>query len=224
MQTEFTEKMQITSLFEDFNNLQLLYGGSDLDAIYGCGKIESPKTCLVFMNPTARNVSSDKNWTGIKAPWLGTKNVWNMLYYLGVFDKKLVAEINAKKPKDWDYKFSEYVYKVISDNSLYITNLSKATQKDARALPNGVFKEYLELFKKEIVCIKPKLIVSFGNQVSSILLNKNIKVSEYRKRHEPLVINGVPYKIFPVYYPVGQGMRNIQMVQEDIFWILKNAF
>lgn len=224
MQTEFKTKTQITELFNRLDDLQQIYGDKNLDAIYGCGKIESPKVCLVFMNPTARNASSDKSWTGIKAPWLGTKNVWNMLYHLGMFDKKLVAEINTKKPKDWDYKFSERVYKVVSDNSLYITNLSKATQVDARPIASNVFKEYLDLFYKELLIVKPQIIISFGSQVSSVLLGKNIKVLDYRKKHEVIKIGGNSFNVFPVFYPVGQGMRNIKMAKEDVCWILKNTF
>jgi len=213
--------MLITSLFKEYDKLQQIYGDKNLDAIYGCGNIRNPKVCLVFMNPTARNVSANKNWKGIKAPWLGTKHVWNMFYHLGLFNEDIIEEINSKKPQDWDYIFSEKVYKIVSDNSIYITNLSKATQIDARPLPNDVFKQYRELFKQEMNQVKPEIIITFGNQVSSVLLEKNIKVSEYRKKNEILDIHGGNYKVFPVYYPVGQGMRNIKIAKEDIAWIIK---
>ena len=213
--------MQINSLFSKFDELQKIYGDKKLDAIYGGGKIKNPDFCLVFMNPTARNVAANKKWTGIKAPWIGTKNIWNMFYQLGLFDEEFINKINLKKPNDWDYKFSKAVYKKVCDNSIYITNLSKATQVDARALSDDVFKKYTELFKSEIDHIKPKVIITFGNQVSSVLLNKAIRVSEYRKKHEVLDIKGKSYKIFPVYYPVGQGMRNIKKAKEDIDWIIK---
>ena len=98
----------------------------------------------------------------------------------------------------------------------------KATQIDARSLPDSIFREYLGIFHQEIETIKPKVIITFGNQVSSILLDKKIKVSEYRKKFETLNINGKTYKVFPVYYPVGQGMRNISIAKEDIKWILNN--
>ena len=145
-----------------------------------------------------------------------------MFGQLGFFDKNFIDEINAKKPGDWDCEFAKKVYQKVRDNSIYITNLSKATQADARPLANEVFKKYLELFKKEIADIKPGIIISFGNQVSSVLLGKNIKVSEYRKKHELLGIGGAMYEVFPVYYPVGQGTRNLPLAREDIKWILKN--
>jgi len=214
--------MQITKLFDKFDKLQHIYGDKNLDAIYGCGNMHNPGLCLVFMNPTARNVSANKKWTGIKAPWIGTKNVWNMLYQLGLFNEKFIDEINSKKPADWDYEFSETVYKEVCNNSIYITNLSKATQMDARALSNDIFRKYMKLFNSEINHIKPDVIITFGNQVSSVLLNKNIKVSEYRKRYELFKVKGVSYKVFPVYYPVGQGMRNMKIAKQDIAWIIKN--
>ena len=214
--------MQITKLIKEFDKLQITYGDKNLDAIYGAGEIDNPKLCLVFMNPTGRNISSNKNWKGLKAPWIGTKNVWKMFYQLGLFDEKFFNEINSKKPNDWDYQFSERVYKKVKDNSIYITNLSKATQIDSRPLKNDVFKKYLAFFNDEINSVNPKNIITFGNQVSSVLLDKNIKVSEYRKKYDLIDVNGSKVKVFPVYYPVGQGMRNIKKAKEDIDWIRKN--
>ena len=86
-----------------------------------------------------------------------------------------------KKPKEWDYEFCNYVYEEIEKNKLFITNLGKCTQIDARPLPDEVLKKYLDLLFKEISIIKPKIIITFGNQVSSIILNKKISVSENRK-------------------------------------------
>ena len=214
--------MQITELFSAFDELHKLYGEKTLDAIYGCGNLQNPSLCLVFMNPTARNVSAFKSWKGLKAPWIGTKNVWEMFFQLGLLEKDIAENIKVKKPVEWDNQFAREVYQKIVESSMYITNLSKATQLDARPLPNEVFQKYVDLFKDEVSLVKPKVIITFGNQVSSVLLGKNIKVSEYRKKHELLNIKGVEYKVFPVYYPVGQGRRNITTAKEDISWILKN--
>ncbi len=214
--------MQVKKLLKDFDKLQNIYGDKNLDAIYGAGQIKNPKLCLVFMNPTARNIASDKKWIGLKAQWIGTKSVWKMFYQLGFFNKNFFNDIDKKKPKDWDYDFAKRVYKKVSGSSIYITNLSKATQIDSRPLKNDIFKKYLNLFIEEVSIIKPRVIITFGNQVSSILLNKNIKVSEYRKKFEILNINENVIKVFPVYYPIGQGMRNIEKAKEDITWIIKN--
>jgi DNA polymerase len=214
--------MQVTKLIKKFDKLQITYGDKNLDAIYGAGQIHNPKICLVFMNPTGRNVSSDKKWNGLKAPWIGTKNVWKMFFQLGFFDDTFFNEIENKNPNDWDYEFANKVYSKVRENSIYITNLSKATQIDARHLNNEVFRAYLDLFIEEIQIINPQIIITFGNQVSSILLGKNIKISDYRKKFEKFEVDGNIFKVFPVYYPVGQGMRNIVKAREDIKWILKN--
>ena len=145
-----------------------------------------------------------------------------MFHQLGFFDKQFIDEINSKKPSDRDYAFAEKVYQKVAENNIYITNLSKATQIDARPLPNDVFRKYLDIFKEEIDTVQPKVIITFGNQVSSVLLDQNIKVGEYRKRYELLEINDKKYRVFPVYYPVGQGMRNMKIAQEDITWITTN--
>ena len=70
--------------------------------------------------------------------------------------------------------------------------------------------------------IKPKIIITFGNQVSSIILNKKISVSENRKKCHKIQINKNEYKVYPVYYPVGNGIFNIDKSIEDIKWIIEN--
>ena len=76
--------------------------------------------------------------------------------------------------------------------------------------------------KQEILEINPKIIVTFGNQVSSILLGEKIKVSDCRKKDFDLNLSNKNFKVFPVYYPIGQGMRNIKKVIEDLKWVIKN--
>jgi DNA polymerase len=215
--------MQITSLFNEFNRLQNVHGDKNLDAIYGCGEINNPDLCLVFMNPTSRNVSSNKNWRGIKAPWLGTKNIWKMLYQLDIINRELADKIASKEPSDWNHEFAKELYREVARNSIYITNLSKATQLDARHLTDSVFEDYRELFKKEISILDPRLIITFGNQVSSVILNRSVKVSDYRKKYDILDVAGKKFRVFTVYYPVGQGMRNMAIAKEDVHWIMTEA-
>ena len=83
-------------------------------------------------------------------------------------------------------------------------------------------KEYLDLLKQEIEIIKPKVVILFGNQVSSIVLNKKISVSQCRKQLFTNKINNKEYKFYSVYYPVGNGRFNIDKSIEDINWIIKN--
>lgn len=66
------------------------------------------------------------------------------------------------------------------------------------------------------------MIILFGNQVSSIVLNKKISVFQERKQCHQLEINQRIYNCYSVYYPVGNGRFNIQKSIEDIIWILEN--
>ncbi|MFH1749802.1 MAG: uracil-DNA glycosylase family protein [bacterium] len=213
--------MQVKELHDKFDTLQFKFGDSSLSAIYGAGCINQPNICFVFMNPIKSNVSAHKDWMGLRAPWIGTKNVWKLLSALGFLDKGIYLEIKQSKPSDWDTAFADKVYQSIKNNKVYITNLAKSTQSDARSLPNSIFEEYLPLLEREILLIKPKAIITFGNQVSSIILNQSIKVSECRKKSFDWKIASKNYKVHPVYYPVGQGMRNMDKAINDIQYICK---
>ena len=212
--------MKIEDLKKEYDKLQLKYGVKELDPIYNGGCENNPNICFVFMNPTGRNVASLKTWTGRKSPWIGTKNIWKLFKEVGLLSENTYKDIQSKKPKDWDYEFSDYVYEELTNNKIFITNLGKCTQIDARPLSDEVLKKYLELLFKEIDIIRPKVIITFGNQVSSIILNKKISVSENRKVCHELVVGKNKYKVYPVYYPVGNGIFNIDKSIEDIKWII----
>ena len=213
--------MQLKELIRNIDKLQAIYGDPILKSIYGAGCIKNPKVMFIFMNPTARNISAYKNWKGLKAPWLGAKDIWHFFYAIGFLSKKSFQEIYGLKPDNWTYDFSTKIYKEISKNKGYITNLAKCTQLDARPLKNEVFKEYLDIMMREITLTNPKHIITFGNQVSSILLNKQISISEYRGvKKEILKIGSKNFYVFPVYYPVGQGRRNLPLAIKRIKKIL----
>lgn len=199
---------QVEHLHKKFDELQKIYGDKNLNSIYGAGEINNPSVMFVFMNPTGKNVSSLKGWNGLRAPWLGTKNIWNIFKDLNLIDENIFNKINLLKQNEWTEDFSNDVYKNIESKNIYITNLAKCTQIDARPLKDSIFKEYLDLIYEEIEFIKPQKIITFGNQVSSILLNKKISVSNYlEKEFEKLKIQN-SFSVYPVYYPVGQGRRN----------------
>lgn len=205
----------------EYDKLQLKYGAHELDSIYYGGQENNPDICFVFMNPTGRNIASVKTWTGRKSPWLGTKNIWKLFNSASLLSNDTYDLILEKKPKDWDYGFCDYVYAEIEKNNIFITNLGKCTQIDARPLSDEILKQYLELLFKEIDIIKPKIIITFGNQVSSIILNKQISVSKNRKISHNILINNNNYKVYPIYYPVGNGIFNIDKSIEDIKWIIE---
>ena len=213
--------MKINELNAEYDKLQQKYGAKNLTSIYNGGCINSPNICFVFMNPTGKNIASDPNWQGRRSPWIGTKNIWKLFYRIGLLDGEIYESIMAKKPLDWDEKFAGLVYDNVEKHKYFITNLGKCTQVDARILPNSVYTQYLDLLCKEIEIVNPKIIITLGNQVSSIILDKNISVSQCRKQYFQKNIAGKNYKVYPVYYPIGNGMMNIDKAIEDLKFILK---
>lgn len=206
----------LEELKEKYNNMQKKYGDKELDSINFGGCEDNPDICFVFMNPTKRNITSSKEWKGIKSPWIGTKNIWKLFYEIGVINEEVYKKIDSIKGKDWTYEFAEEVYKEVENNKVFITNLAKCTQTDARELKDEVFKKYLNLFYKEMDIVNPKKIILFGNQVSSIVLNQKICVSKVRKE----CFKMKNHEFYPVYYPVGNGSFNVDKAIEDIKYIM----
>ncbi len=212
--------MKIEDLKKEYDKLQEKYGAKELKSIYNGGCENNPDIYFVFMNPTGKNVASYPEWKGRRSPWIGTKNIWKLFYKIGLLDEKIFNEIQEKKPTDWNEEFADLVYKDVENHKFFITNLGKCTQIDARPLPDSVYQEYLDLLCKEIEIINPKIIITFGNQVSSIVLGKKISVSQCRKQFFIKNIVGKDYKVYPVYYPIGNGMMNIDKAIEDLKFII----
>ena len=213
--------MQIIELHPEIDRLQLRCGSSKLKPIYGAGCVNKPDIMFVFMNPTGKNVSAHSTWSGLRAPWLGTKNIWKLLYKLKVLSNSSYNLTQILRAEEWTESFAEAIYRELAKNKVYVTNLAKCTQDNARPLPNSIFEEYLENTKREISLIRPKKIVLFGNQVCSIILNRTVTVSKYKGvQSEILKIKNVTFKVYPVYYPVGQGQRNMPMAISRIKRIL----
>ena len=214
--------MKIQDLNKEYDKLQLKYGAKELDSIYNGGLEENPDICFVFMNPTGRNIASEKTWKGRKSPWIGTKNIWDLFYAVGFQDEKIYQKIKSIKGSEWTEEFADEVYSDVEKHKYFITNLGKCTQIDARPLPDKIYKEYLSLLEKEIEILNPKVIILFGNQVSSIVLGEKISVSSVRKKLFKKNINGKEYDAYSIYYPIGNGRFNIDKSIEDIKWIIEN--
>ena len=199
--------MNLKDLTMEYDKLQKKHGAKELDSIYNGGCQSNPDICFVFMNPTGKNIASSKDWKGLKSPWIGTKNIWDLFVNLNLLDKDIYTKIKTIKGNEWTEEFAEDVYDNVKKHKYFITNLGKCTQIDARPLSDSVYKDYLELLKQEFNIINPKVIILFGNQVSSIVLEEKISVSEVRKKCFIKDINGVSYKFYSVYYPCGSGKK-----------------
>ena len=80
-------------LIKEYDILQEKFGSKERNSVYGGGKEKNPELCLVFINPTARNIATDKNWTGVRYQWLGTKQIWQFLTKAGLFSEELNNKI-----------------------------------------------------------------------------------------------------------------------------------
>ena len=216
--------MKLDELIPIYDKMQKKYGAIELDSIYNGGCIDKPLLFFVFMNPTGRNIASSKEWKGPKFPWIGTKNVWEIFYRLNLLDIDIYEKIRSIKGKEWTISFAYEVYENVCKHQYFLTNLGKCTQVDARELPDEVLKKYLFLLKKEIAIVKPKVIILFGNQVSSIVLGKKIFVSQVRRQKFVKRIFGEDYTFYAVYYPVGNGRFNLDKAIDDINWIMNQEF
>ena len=214
--------MKLEELNKEYDKLQRKYGAEELDSIYNGGCEDNPDICFVFMNPTGRNIASNKEWKGLKSPWIGTKNIWDLFHAVGLLDEDIYKEIKKIKGSEWTEEFASLVYDNVKKHKYFITNLGKCTQIDARPIPDSVYKKYLNLLEKEIEIINPKIIVLFGNQVSSIVLDKKISVSQCRKKVFEKKIHRKIYQCYSVFYPVGNGRFNIDKSIEDIKYIINN--
>ena len=211
--------MNLEVLKNEYEKMQKIYGDKTLKSINFGGCDTNPDICFVFMNPTSKNIASEPSWDGIRAPWIGTKNIWDLFVATNLFDADIYNEIKSKKANEWDKEFAEKVYDEVKRNKMFITNLGKCTQIDARPIQNSVYEKYLNLLEKEIEIVNPKVIILFGNQVSTVFLKEKISVSQCRKKEFIKVINGKEYKCYPIFYPVGNGRFNIYKSIEDILWI-----
>ena len=216
--------MKLEDLYKEYDRLQEIYGAKELNSIYNGGCTANPNICFVFMNPTGKNTASYKEWKGIRAPWIGSKNIWDLFYQLDLLNEDIYLKIKSIKGKDWNEDFAYQVYQDVINHKYFITNLGKCTQIDVRELPNSVYEKYLDLLYKEIEIINPKVIVLFGNQISSIFLKEKISVSQCRKKLFIKNINGKNYNCYSVYYPVGNGRFNMDKAIEDIKFIIGGSY
>lgn len=211
--------MDLETLKKEYEKMQQIYGDKTLRSINFGGCDTNPDICFVFMNPTSKNIASDPTWDGIRAPWIGTKNIWDLFVATDLFAIDIYNEIKKRKANEWDKEFAKIVYDEVKRNSVFITNLGKCTQIDARPIQNSVYEKYLNLLEQEIEIVNPKVIILFGNQVSTVFLNEKISVSQCRKKEFIKVINGKEYKCYSIFYPVGNGRFNIDKSIEDILWV-----
>src|SRR3989338_3088400 len=143
---------QLTQLWQKIEELnQKHFSDNHLKAILGGGCAEKPEIMFVFINPTARNISSSSSWNGPRTPFLGTAQVWKIFADAGWFDRVLQEEIRQRtRTKSWDVPFAERVIAELRGRKIWFSNIVKWTGTDA-ALPDAEkIKLFLPSFLEEI--------------------------------------------------------------------------
>lgn len=87
--------MTLMDLNKKYDELQQQYGAKKLHAIYNGGCDDSPNFFFVFMNPTSKNIAASQDWNGLRLPWIGTKNIWDIFHDIGLLDTRLYEQIKS---------------------------------------------------------------------------------------------------------------------------------
>ncbi|MFH1173910.1 MAG: uracil-DNA glycosylase family protein [archaeon] len=213
---------QLDALWKELERVHASnYPDHELVPIIGNGQTHKPKCMFVFINPTVRNISSDKNWQGPRYPFLGTKHIWRIFSRAGLFDERLLARI--EQSTYWSVGLAEDVLAFLRRKGFYFTNIVKWTGHDA-ALPDAQkIKMFLPILEKEISIVKPVHIVTFGLIPFEWLAKQKIKLAEYHVaalrtaslQQFSVTIAGHATKIIPCYFPIGRGnpRRAIDLLQ-----------
>lgn len=195
---------------------QTHYGDHTLDAISGAGRISKPKLALVFINPTHRNISTRREWDGLKAPWIGCTNIWQLFADAGLIDHEVNRTIQEAKV-NWSQDFALNVYNHAAEQGLYITNIVKWAGLDAKLPEKEKIRLYAPLLVEELRLLDANRIIAFGQLTfDGILRELDVKsASSFGNLNEDMLatknITGVESRvgtIVPCYFPVGQGIKN----------------
>jgi hypothetical protein len=198
------------------------YGDHKLDPISGAGQVSHPKLALVFINPTKRNISTNKTWDGLKAPWIGCANIWQLFADANLIDSEVNKAIQLAK-SNWSKSFTIEVYHHVAIKGLYITNMVKWAGLDARLPEREKIKLYSPILIEELKILKPERIIAFGQLTfEGIQQELGIKNTEsFSNLNEQMLIQNKVFgistsigQVVPCYFPVGQGIKNINKAIE----------
>lgn len=195
---------------------QQYYGNYTLDAISGAGQINQPNLALIFINPTHRNISTSPDWKGLKAPWIGCANIWQLFADAGLIDEEINHAIQSTKT-NWSEQFALDVYSHVASEGLYVTNIVKWAGLDAKLPEREKIKLYTPLLLEELRIVRPERIIAFGQLTfDGVLRELEVKsLGTFGGMNEATLDTGVLHgmqtkvgEIIPCYFPVGQGIKN----------------
>jgi len=176
-----------------------------LQHIHGYGAM-NPKLMLILINPTYRNISSNKEYQGDRFPFIGVRQFWKVLASGGLIDNKI--GFNLPTRTEWNSKHTAQIKKELVKNRLFLTNIVKCCYDHSAYPDKSVIENQLKLLAEEIRIVKPEKVVSFGGLVYKTLTGKNIKLADYWNGSQEKVveaISGLDILVMPCYFPIGRG-------------------
>lgn len=213
--------LQLTSVLKGLDTISTTHHGNHtLDAISGAGQTNKPKLALVFINPTHRNISTQKKWEGIKAPWIGCNNIWKLFVDAGLIEESIYAKMLVFG-KEWPEAFADEVYRHVQKRELYITNIVKWAGLDAKLPEKSKMEIYLPLLMQELGELNADKIVLFGQLTfDAVIRGMGLHYSFKQLNEAALKNSDIPYvptrygRIVACYFPVGQGIKNVKKAEE----------
>ena len=168
----------LNQLWEEVRELNRKYFPDHMLApILGGGQSINPKIMFVFINPTARNTSSDRNWKGPRYPFIGTKPVWRVFHRAGFLTDSLISRIEENP--EWSVEFASELEGFLRERGLYLTNLVKWTGPDGSLPDRKKVDLFLPLAVREIEIVAPKYVVAFGSLPYRYLTGRAIKLGDH---------------------------------------------
>lgn len=176
----------------------------------GGGCSTRPMLMLVFINPTARNMTAHASWLGPRFPFAGKPKLWEILATAGFVRPDLpqrIAEMGGTP------EMVEMLMEETRRQSLYITNAVKCVD-DGSNLPTAArVAAGWPLLASEIALVQPRYIVAFGLIPFRALTGSTVRLADQlwdaqqgRCEFFPSqTIDGRTYPVFPCYFPTGRG-------------------
>jgi hypothetical protein len=219
------EDIQLRGICEKVDRLtKSAHPDNPLSPIFGAGAVSNTKIAFVFINPTHRNISSSPDWNGLRAPWIGVRNVWKMFFESGVITSEIYEATQVSE--NWNEEFALDHYRTLAKSGYYITNLVKWTGSDA-ALPSiKMVSAYRDLLKEELKLVNPAYTVAFGQLTFNTLIPdvRRLRFSELVEGGDPKMYNSDEFKnVVPSYFPVGQGIKNWKKAVKTVSEVLELA-
>lgn len=188
------------------------YPDHDLRPILGNGKTLKPDVMFVFINPTARNVSTSRTWRGPRFPFIGTRQVWRIFHRAGLVDDLLMRRIE-ESPSEWSLELTQEVLAFLRRKRFYVTNIVKWAGHDAALPDKEKINLFLPILEREIAVVRPAYVVAFGLIPFEALTQEDILLKQYHSqamRTRQLQFYSrrfgtVQTKIIPCYFPIGRG-------------------